>query len=494
MSAKKAGPRKEGEFMRVKKLQAKHIEYIYYGVIGNGGGRYSLKHMRDNAMINAGNDRSIVVPESIESYKAWLFHGRDGDDIEAKKSYLRLRLSTCQIQGCEHPGVEYFNMEARSIQGSVKRVCQDCSRRLIYCAHCGACDLRGSTGWTNNGALNLRPTHTATHVFCAGCRECLVRNITSMHEGNPYCRNCYRVATGVVMSGYHGTTSSQRLIADKWTESSGRYIGFELEAECGNDSNRNTYMKAMKDHFGKYLRGFERDGSLSEAGGCEMVSQATGLHVLTDLVSRIPRVKGVKSHDTTTCGLHVHVSRGQLGLAGEQRLISIFDSKHMVEFLQGIGRREFNGYCFRPDRSRTSEYGPNAIDALLSYRRTRTYKKDICYLSHASVDFSHANTVEFRLFRGTLYGPSIAACIEFSNAVFAYALRGGPFTRDAHTPAMFMDFVNSPAMAKDTKWLRKYIEVNVPNNIARARNSKPLPEGFVGPMPNKKAMRLLKCA
>jgi len=485
--------------MRLKQLQRKHFEYVW-GVVDGTSRGYSLSYLRSNAMMNYGNDRSIVVPESPSAYKLWLKCGaKTLDEKQAFDNALR----SCLFPGCANPNEFYVNITMASVYhpGSDNRefvpVCQTCLESMWGCYDCGNYAPANSQGWitSNSGSVRLCHRCSLNREFCGRCAGIYPRDRISAHEDQRLCRDCLRAAAGVVMMSYHGSIGNQRLIDDDWTRANGRHIGFELEAECGSDVKRNEYMKVMKAHFGKYLRGFERDGSLSGEGGVEMISQAAGLHALVNLASTIPRVKGVKSHDTGTCGLHVHVSRNQLGVAGEARLLSIFNSKHMTEFLQGIGRREFNGYCNKVDYRRSvAEVGlPNPSSVLHNYKLGRK-QQPIHYLSHSSVDFSHTNTVEFRLFRGTTYGPSIAACIEFSNAMVAYARMGGPFKKDSHTPEMFMEFVNSPAMAADTKWLRRYIEVNVPNNIARARNAKPLPEGFVGPMPNKKVMRLAQCA
>ena len=378
--------------------------------------------------------------------------------------------------------------------------CQECLDDGQVCANFGCADhyeRNPDTGQADqiheNGLCDT--CQDAGYYRCTSC--------ASIHSDGTglaslTCLTCRRTATGVVMMGYHHTQDRQRLLPDRWSmQNGGRMLGFELEVECGNDAKRQEFMTLMKDHFGVLLRGFERDGSLSAVGGVEMITQATGLPAIVDKAVSIPRIKGVKSHDTTTCGLHVHVSREGLTIADEARIVGLFSSTGMTEFLQGMARRPFNEYCRQLNRRTVAErcgYDYGGLGTLVTHKKAgRRVPKATGHFDHHAVDFSHEKTVEFRLFRGTLFGESIAACLEFSNAVVSFARLGGSPLKNVAAEE-FMAFVNSPRMATDTKLLRKYVETNVPKNIAKARLGKPLPEGFVGPVINKKVMREQACA
>lgn len=398
-------------------------------------------------------------------------------------------------------GVDLYQMEAYDGSGT-QHFCSECHADGQTCLNytCGnrfqRDDDTGNTLLLRNGLC--ANCDASGHYVCGVCRG-IFQDRGGRERG--HCSNCRGAAAGLVVEGYHHTEVRQKLIEDEWTkQNKGRMLGFELEVECGNDSKRMAFMEAMKGHFGPVLRGFERDGSLSSFG-VEMITQATGLRRLTDLAVSIPRVKGIKSHDTTTCGMHVHVSREGLTTSDEARIVGLFASSGMTEFLQGMARRPFNDYCRQiPRKTRVVDYcgaEPGYVTAMVSYYKVGTrgvaQRNRTGHFDHHAVDFSHAKTVEFRLFRGTLFGESIAACLEFSNAVVSFVRLGGNPLKNVAAEE-FMAFVNSPSMAQDTKWLRKYVETNVPQNIAKARLAKPLPEGFVGPVINKKVMRNQACA
>jgi hypothetical protein len=396
-------------------------------------------------------------------------------------------------------GLDLGTMESACGSGP-RNFCQECLDNGQTCANLG-CAERFERDPETGQTAQIRENGLCDDCHLSGyyrCTSCAGIHSDQTGRASLTCVTCRRTATGVVMMGYHHTQDRQRLIPDRWSmQNGGRMLGFELEVECGNDAKRQEFMLLMKDHFGVLLRGFERDGSLSVGGGVEMITQATGLPAIVDKAVSIPRIKGVKSHDTTTCGLHVHVSREGLTIADEARIVGLFSSTGMTEFLQGMARRPFNDYCRQLNRRTVAErcgYDCGGLGNLVSHKKAgRRVPKATGHFDHHAVDFSHEKTVEFRLFRGTLFGESIAACLEFSNAVVSFARLGGNPLKNVAAEE-FMAFVNSPRMATDTKLLRKYVETNVPKNIAKARLGKPLPEGFVGPVINKKVMREQACA
>ena len=122
---------------------------------------------------------------------------------------------------------------------------------------------------------------------------------------------------------------------------------------------------------------------------------------------------GFRSHDTTTAGLHVHLSREFLGSTETEqdlniaKLIILFDrwwDKYIVPF----SRRDIETMqrwsskpsleCFNTDTEN------EIVDKVKCYKSGGRYK---------AINLQNDNTIEFRLFRGTLKLNTFMASLQF---------------------------------------------------------------------------------
>lgn len=171
------------------------------------------------------------------------------------------------------------------------------------------------------------------------------------------------------------------------------YFGIELEVECG--CSQDEVMDAIKDHVTDVWE-FKHDGSLMS--GIEFESQPLSFgqweHYkdVLDWVGHLP--KTCRSHDTQTCGLHIHVNRDGFDRPSDIKKINYFLQSNRSKF-EKLGRREWRGYY-------------NSNPNWYSNTSSRKY--------HA-LNLSRDDTIEFRFPKGTLYVPTIRATIALINAV-----------------------------------------------------------------------------
>lgn len=127
---------------------------------------------------------------------------------------------------------------------------------------------------------------------------------------------------------------------------------------------------------------------------------------------------GYRSHQTSTCGLHVHVNRDSFGLNQSEQeevigKILFFVEKHWAELFQF---------------SRRSNYNMNRWSARYGFEKTG---KEILQKAkdtgnrYVAVNLRNYHTIEFRLFRGTLKYNTFVATLQMVNhicemAVFVY--------------------------------------------------------------------------
>jgi hypothetical protein len=70
------------------------------------------------------------------------------------------------------------------------------------------------------------------------------------------------------------------------------------------------------------------------------------------------------------------------------------------------------------------------------------------------LNFQNDNTIEFRLFKGTLRYETIMACLEFTYATWFFCRDTGITEL---TTANFIDFIAQPQQREHTKFLRTYL-------------------------------------
>lgn len=264
---------------------------------------------------------------------------------------------------------------------------------------------------------------------------------------------------GRIIGSYHSSKSSFSPISSVWTQANSfyiskivdihnppprleRYFGVELEVEVKH-GDRVDCATAINDvvndgKVGKFCF-FENDGSLSH--GFEIITQPMGLDLhakFWEWVNNKDLSRGLLSHNTSTCGLHVHVSR--LGLTRLQlsKMVAFVNHPDNRALLEALARRYGSNYA---TYSSTKRIGNALREANGRYE---------------ALSLDPRRTIEFRMFKGSLKYESIMSAVEFANALvnFCNDQSGYGFKLDTKS---FMQFIETPAMANDTKHLRPYI-------------------------------------
>ena len=244
-----------------------------------------------------------------------------------------------------------------------------------------------------------------------------------------------------LLGSYHSHKNQFHPIVSDWTKLHNRYFGVELEVEVAKgdrlDSVTAINAVANLDENGKFCW-FETDGSLSH--GYEIITQPMGLDqheqfwgwLKTDLT------KPLLSHKTTTCGLHIHVSRKGLSKLQLSKMISFVNHPDNEEFITALARRYAQNYA---------RIGQKKISTAWKSQQSR----------YDAINMEPRQTVEFRLFRGTLKYEAVMASIQFVNALVAYCHDQSGYGFDLSTSS-FLKFLDKKEIQKDTKYLRQYID------------------------------------
>lgn len=196
------------------------------------------------------------------------------------------------------------------------------------------------------------------------------------------------------------------------------YLGFELEVETRN-SSRYEGAELAQNVFGAHVY-LKDDGSLND--GFEIVTHP---HTLTEYQTNFNwaglnklKNQGLRSWNTSTCGLHVHVSRTAFDVEGvrlsyEQRILRrqahelrfmklIYDNERQVCRIAG---RSGNHYATFSDKGKLIRKVKNGVQENGRYSAINTENDD---------------TLEVRVFKGSLRPERVLSALEFVTASVEY--------------------------------------------------------------------------
>ena len=236
------------------------------------------------------------------------------------------------------------------------------------------------------------------------------------------------------------------------------FLGMELEVEIKDGYSRIRKAEELyeaiqyhqvSDKAHRYIH-IEEDGSLSN--GFEMVTGWTGLDVHREKLRFFQAPwQGVRSHDTRTCGLHVHVSKADMTMFHGAKLVMFIHDSGNQKLIRAIARRDNASYAQIKNKKSSYSWLRNA-------KRNHSLSEKLRCLNeerHEALNFHNEKTVEFRLFKGTLRYETQMACLEFAymSWFFCRDTGVGSLTTDE-----FIKYVCKPDNRGDTKFLRRYLK------------------------------------
>lgn len=307
---------------------------------------------------------------------------------------------------CSHCGAVIEDEEYRLHGEDI--ICTDCAERFcVPCEHCGTL-LFDSDTYGDEGTCLCHSCYDNHYTRCYNCDVLIHNDDAFEYNGEYYCQQCYDECRDD--SEIHDYSYKPEPIFYGKGE---RFFGVELEIDCAgkDDDNAQTLLRIANDPA-EYVY-IKSDGSLND--GMELVTHPMTLNFhqefcWTALMQKTVSM-GYRSHQTSTCGLHIHVNRSSLGKSRDSQddtisRILYFVEHHWNELLKF---------------SRRSEYSMNRWAARYGYESTPKAildkaKKGNCG-RYAAVNLCNYHTIEFRLFRGTLKPNTLIAALQLVNEI-----------------------------------------------------------------------------
>jgi hypothetical protein len=257
-------------------------------------------------------------------------------------------------------------------------------------------------------------------------------------------------------------------------------LGLELEMEINDSYDLDSKAGQVLDSIGRYHSPItktdyqyclmEQDGSISN--GFEMVTGYSGLDVhAAQLAFFKDRFVGAKSHNTTTCGLHIHVCKSDMTLLHAAKMILFINDEKNLDLVTAVARRGASSYAKFKDKKGDKYWLKDALGSSnWKADRLRRINSD----RYEALNFQNANTVEFRLFKGTLKYTTIMACLEFAYATWFFAR---DTSQTQLTSENFLKFICLENNRRDTAYLRAYL---VEKGFVLPFATKPRPVAYGG--------------
>lgn len=246
---------------------------------------------------------------------------------------------------------------------------------------------------------------------CARCGTAFATNSEEIDKLYPEDRDlCPHCRKRLYITPYH--RYQPHLNFHKIAGDDDLFLGVELEVDKGGeyDSTAETIVQKMNTDYesGKFFMWCSRDGSLN--AGLEMITAPATLNFhntmenkYKDLFKTLVKM-GYRSHNTSTAGIHVHFSRSFYEDNEEDNISKLlYLSEKFYDQIVIFSRRDYNSL------ERYAKKTDEDVDEFID-RWNKAEDHDGHYYA---INISNINTIEIRVFRGTLNIESFMSILEF---------------------------------------------------------------------------------
>lgn len=353
---------------------------------------------------------------------------------------------------CTHCGEEISEGEGTTVNGDL--LCEECvDDHCITCDHCGEI-IYTDDCITDDRTWLCQDCFEDYYRRCESCNRIIHDNDVNWHYDLPYCDRCYDEIDSDDEIEEYSYKPTPLFRGD-----GKRYLGVELEIDEGGKDNDNAYR--LKNIGNSQLENIyiKSDGSLNE--GLEIVSHPMTLdyHMNEMEWERVMKEAvnlGYRSHQTSTCGLHIHVNRNAFGdnQSEQEEVISkilFFVEKNWNEIFKF---------------SRRNSYNMNRWSARYGFEKTGKEILDKAKNSsngrYVAVNLNNYHTIEFRLFRGTLKHNTFIATLQMVNKICDVAISMSESEIDEMSWSEFVEEIVEKELIQYLKERKLYVndEVN----------------------------------
>ena len=299
-----------------------------------------------------------------------------------------------------------------------KYLCDTCLADCIFCSHCGH-HYTSQHEWASDNIFSVCNHCASNYEICSSCSEVHHRNNIHYHNDEPYCENCYNDMMEEEINSYieeYGYKPSPTFLGES---DDNLFLGVQLEVHHGKTYQASKRISDNTDDV--YLK---HDGSLET--GFEIVSHPATLQYHKsklgwEHIMNICTEAYMRSHDTSTCGLHCHVSRLFFGATDNEQDLHIAKlilliNKFWEQYIVPFSRRHIatlERWAAKPSINiLDTDTEEDIIDKVKDTKYRGRYQ---------GINLENYATIEFRIFRGTLNINTFIATLQFVDCICRFA-------------------------------------------------------------------------
>ncbi len=349
---------------------------------------------------------------------------------------------------CTECGEEFRREELTAFEGAA--LCSSCLEHVTTVCRC--CGVRI---WRSDAIDEdlCQSCYDDDYTRCSDCGSVINYDdayYTSDDESEhdyPYCYRCYH--------NHENNTSIHDYYykpAPIFYGDNKLYYGVELEVDCGGEDNDNADCLLDTANYYKEHMYIKHDGSIDDGFECVSHPMTLEYHKNNMPWERILRKAismGYRSHQAETCGLHIHINRNGLGDTYDEQECTIAKILYFYEkFWDEILR--FSRRTASQAERWAKRYGGGLInpsESLIRAKRSGLGR-------YMAVNLENTNTVEMRIFRGTLKYDTFMATLQLVDEICKAAVS---LSDDMLQSMTWLDFVQR--IPPEKKELIDYLKV-----------------------------------
>lgn len=288
-------------------------------------------------------------------------------------------------------------------------VCNNCSENYYRCDDCRRLFASDCMEEVGCGSICINCLENGNYNTCHECGEWFLSYDLMYCERDDeyYCEDCY--PQNGVIADYHDHENELEFFGDNKSFTV-PYLGVELEIDKGRDNDSCAEYTAQC--FPHNFIYFEYDGSLSS--GFENITQPATLEYhyglkdnYDDMFKNAVR-SGFRSHQTTTCGLHIHFNR-DFYASNEELYVTrlLYLVEKFWDELVKFSRRDIDSL------NRWSKKYDKTPEEVVNEWKNNSW----CLNRYQAINLTNENTIEFRMFRGTLKLNTFIATLQLCDTL-----------------------------------------------------------------------------
>ena len=290
------------------------------------------------------------------------------------------------ISRCERHGCDNYTTLLREVESNDSGCLED------WCPECVESDSQECTDCTTRVTIHDSDCYHNGDLYCEDCRP---RSLVRDYNDRP----------NMVFNSIPNQNMSGRYVSPY---NRTPYFGIELEIETGDCEQESAQnLTEFHDHTKTW---FSHDGSLDE--GLEIVTMPMTYeyHKAFNWKRRLNQIDehGYESYESNTCGIHIHISKSSYSPIVWWKVLEVtYKCKSYIKmFAQRNGNYRWCDYA-KPEQYRHF----NEKKYMPSNSHGERYRH---------LNFFNSNTVEFRMFRGTIAMERFWSSLEFTKSIVEF--------------------------------------------------------------------------